>query len=99
MKFKDALKIIYDSEEPPKQPTGYMVSFEVREHGILRSDHFPDKHAGEQLIKTEDEAWELAMRFHKAAGDDYVNIYVTDQDFHPVKNYNEKRMNKWPPWK
>ena len=95
MKLNNALKIIHDYEERQKQPTGYMVSFEVRERSILRSDHFPDKHAGEQLIETEEEAWELAMRFHKAAGNDYVNIYVTDQDFNPVKNYNEKRMNRY----
>jgi len=42
-----------------KGQKGFMVDFEHRTNGMLISGHFPDKHAGEPLIKTEEEAWEL----------------------------------------
>ena len=84
MKFKEALSIIEKSEK------GYMVSFEKREDGILTSDYFPDKHANEDLITDIDVAWSFAERFAKATNDNYVNIYVIDQDFNPVANYDKE---------
>ena len=72
MKLEKALEIIGEKEK------GYMVSFEVSGGGVLRSDHFPDKHAGEPLIETEGEAWELAEKFAKSTGNEVVNIYVID---------------------
>ena len=89
MKFQEALDIINVKEN------GYMVSFEVRERGVLRSDHFPDKHANELLIPTEEEAWNLAERFAKATGSEVVNIYVIDHAFSPVKGYTNKKLKTY----
>jgi len=89
MKFQEALDIIEIKEK------GFMVSFEKREGGILSSDHFPDKLAGEELIPTLDEAWELAERFAKATDDTYVNIYVVDKNFAPVVNYERSILKKY----
>lgn len=94
MKNIEAMKIIDEHETRINEPTGYMVSFERREHGVLRSNYFPDKHAGEPLIKTEEEAWELAERFDNATS--YVNIYVVDQRFVPVDGYKLKELNRYP---
>ena len=55
MLMHEAMSVIFDK---PK-PIGYMVSFERKEGSILASDHFPDKHRGEPLIPTEEEAWRL----------------------------------------
>lgn len=92
MKMKDAMAIIDIAE------SGFMVTFEKVEGesgGILASDHFPDKHAGEPLIKTEHEAWELANRFARATHPDkIVNIYVIEQDFVPVKGYAGKIIRR-----
>jgi len=79
--MQEALNIIETKE------SGFMVHFEKREGGMLSSDYFPDKHAGEELISTLNEAWELAERFAKATNDTYVNIYVIDHDFYPVEAY------------
>jgi hypothetical protein len=89
MKFQEALDIINKKEK------SYMVSFEVRERGFLRSDYFPDKHADELLIPTEEEAWDLAERFAKATGSDVVNIYVIDNTFSPVKGYDKKKLKSY----
>lgn len=86
MKLKEALEIINKNEK------GYMVSFEVRGGGVLRGDHFPDKHAGEPLIETEGEAWELAEKFAKSTGNEVFNIYVIDHNFCPVKGYSNKKF-------
>lgn len=90
MKFEEALKII----NRKRKKEGYMVSFEVKEKGTLRSDHFPDKHAGEPLIKTESEAWLLAAAFAVSSDDNICNIYVVDSDFSPVKNYDSKKLKR-----
>ena len=83
MKYTEALKIINQDTNP-----GYMVSFEWTGGGMLRSDHFPDKHAGEQLIETEREAWEIARKFASKTFGRCVNIYVIRGDnFAPVKSY------------
>ncbi len=86
MKYEEALEIIENKEK------GFMVSFEKRKGGLLISDYFPDKHDGEDLIKTEEEAWDLAERFSKATGDDIVNIYVIDHTFSPVSGYSNKKL-------
>lgn len=89
MKFKEALDIINIKEK------GYMVSFEVRKNGVLGSDYFPDKHANELLIPTEEEAWNLAERFANATGSEVVNLYVIDHTFSPVKGYTNKILKKY----
>lgn len=82
MKYCDALKIINEGF-----PSGFMVSFEWKRDGMLCSDHFPDKHGGEELIETEEEAWKLATSFAAHTKGKCVNIYVIRRDFTPVDGY------------
>lgn len=81
MKYQDAIDLIN------KDDSGYMVHFEWIECQILRGDYFPDKHAGEDLIKSMDDAWDLAKKFAAKTKGKTCNIYVVDQDFKPVVNY------------
>lgn len=69
-----------------------MVSFEHAGDGFLRGDHFPDKHAGEELISTEEEAWRLAEAFAKATYGRCVNIKVVGSDFAPVEGWKERMI-------
>lgn len=82
--MSEAMEIMQD------RPKRYMVSFEYAGDGFLRSDHFPDMHAGEELIQTETEAWELARRFAAKTKGRCVNIFVTDSRFCPVEGYQTK---------
>lgn len=84
MKFKEAMDIINKKENE-----GFMVGFEWVKGG-LRSDHFPDKRAGEDLIKTEVEAWDLAKQFAEKTYSKCVNIYVINANFSPVENYRDQ---------
>lgn len=84
----EAMQIIEREPEPP----GYMVSFERVEGMFLASDHFPDKHQGEPLIPTEEEAWDLAQRFAAKTVGRCVNIYVVAHDFHPVPGYRDRMI-------
>lgn len=88
MKFQDAKDIISGKSNK----IGFMVHFEHVEGGMLKSDYFPDKHAGERLIETEGEAWELARKFAKKTRGKCVNIYVIDEHFSPVKEYKNKEI-------
>ena len=72
---------------------GFMVSFEKLRPPFLDSDHFPDKHAGERLIPTEEEAWEIAVEFAKKTAGRYFNIHVVDGDFSPVAGYRARMLN------
>ena len=82
MKYNEALKIINKDLD-----SGFMVEFEWAHEGMLISDHFPDKCAGEKLLETEEEAWGLARKFaHKTKGR-CINIYVIKSDFRPVEGY------------
>lgn len=87
MKMQDALDIIYE------RPKGYMVSFERCGDGFLKSDHFPDKHAGEDLIPTETEAWIIAKKFAAKMRGRVCNLYVVDSNFSPVTNYIDKQIS------
>ena len=71
---------------------GYMVSFGWVEGSCLRLDFFPDKHAGEDLIPTEEEAWLLAERFAEKTKGRAVNIYVMDATFSPVAGYEDRSI-------
>lgn len=84
MKIKEAKDIIN------KKSTGFMVHFDWRGDGFLKSDHFPDKHAGEELIPTETEAWLLAIKFSKAMKCEICNVYVVDAVFSPVDDHIKK---------
>lgn len=88
MKFEHAMGIINKSE------IGFMVHFEILDGVLLKSDFFPDKYAGEKLIQSEVEAWELARRFAKATNENTVNIYVINDKFLPVTGYEEKTLKK-----
>ena len=85
MKMSKAMEII-----EPKITTGFRVSFEVVEGCMLRSDYFPDHN--ELLIPTEAEAWNLVERFAINTRGRYVNIYVVDSDYKPVKGYDKKMI-------
>lgn len=69
-----------------------MVSFDYVENGMLITGSFPDKHAGENLIETEKEAWELAHKFAAKTRGKYINICVIDSLFKPVDGYKEKEI-------
>ena len=84
MKIEEAKSIINKVEG-----NGYMVTFERAEKGLLYSDHFPDKHAGEELIPTRGEAWTMAAQFAENTKGKYVNIYVVDSGFMPVNGYKD----------
>ncbi len=84
MRMHEALKII---KAPDK---GYMVKFELKNGVMLEGDNFPDNHAGEDLIPTEEEAWALAARFAKKMVGKAVNIFVVDEHFRPVDGYRER---------
>lgn len=88
MKMEKAMSIINSLPEP----RGFMVDFEWLEEGMLRSDHFPDKHAKEPLIEEEKIAWSFAERFAKKMKGQVVNVYVVKQDFTPVTGYKEKMI-------
>lgn len=86
MKMRDALDRIEG------KTTGFMVSFEWYGDGFLRSDHFPDKHSGEKLISSENEAWELCNKFAQAMKGKVCNLYVIDQNFSPVNGYEARKI-------
>jgi len=75
------------------KPRGFMVSFDWYGDGFLTSDHFPDKHAGEKLIRSEHEAWELARDFARATKGRTCNLYVIDSEFKPVNGYRDRKIN------
>ena len=87
MNMATALEIINRDNE------GFMVHFEKVERGMLYGDYFPEKHQGEELIKTEDEAWELAKLFAKKTKGSCINIYVIGSNFKPVPDYNKRTIS------
>ena len=91
MKMQEARDIINNI------PKGFMVSFEEYDGRGLRGNHFPDKHAGESLIPTEEEAWALAKLFADNCPKRYVNIHVIDCKFSSVggDNLRDLKMLKY----
>ncbi len=87
MKIAEARRIM---EEGIDQ--GFMVHFEWVKGSMLHSDYFPDKHAGESLFSSEDEAWEQAGCFAKTTCGRCVNIYVIKQNFTPVRDYKTRMI-------
>lgn len=83
MKYNKVLKII-------NKKAGFMVSFEYIKWGTSYPDHFPDKFAGEKLIKTEKKAWKLAEKFANNTKGIYINIFVVDNNFNPVEGYKDR---------
>lgn len=95
MKLQAALDLIEQGKKYQECPPGFMVNYQHKEGVILCSGHFPDKHGGEPLIPTEDEAWALAEQFAAFAPSDYVNIYVIKGNFVPVENYKERKLREY----
>jgi len=89
--MNDALKII-NNVKP-----GFMVHLEHKEGNFLSGDYFPNKHAGEPLIPTEEEAWTMAAKFAKATVGKAVNIYVVGYDFRPVEGYQKREISNREP--
>jgi hypothetical protein len=81
MKHQEALDIINNSGKSK----GFMISFDRIRGIMIEGHHFPDKHAGEELIETEGEAWELARKFADATFRECINIRVIDHKFRPLK--------------
>lgn len=89
MKMQTAMDLIEG-----KNNKGFMVSFEWKKgNALLMSDYFPDKHSGEPLIRTEEDAWGLAAKFAEAMKGKVVNLYVMKDDFCPVDNYRERLIH------
>lgn len=89
MKMSEARRIIELGRMPPK---GYMVAFWRVNDSNMETDHFPDKHAGEDLIPTEFEAWALAEEFAKATVGTCLDVRVVDNLFHPVSDRRIKNL-------
>lgn len=89
MKMQEAMKIMAGI---PNR-AGFLVHFEHAGGGFLRSDYFPDVRVGEEPIKTEDEAWEMAEQFAARTRRRMVNIYVVHaEDFTPVDRYAARKI-------
>jgi len=78
MKLEVALQIIKGKDK------GYMVRFLRKENKMYTVDTFPDKFAGEELIKTEKEAITLATKFSEETKGVFFNIYVVNYNFQAV---------------
>lgn len=87
MKYAEAMKIIKEGLNP-----GFMVHFDEIQGCCLCGKYFPDKHAGEKLLESEELAWDLARQFAARTYGKYVNIYVIDGDFYPVPGYEKKMI-------
>lgn len=74
------------------RPEGFMVSFEWWGDGGLTSDYFPDRKAGDLLIPTEHEAWELARTFARATKGSTCNLRVVNDQHIPVKDYEKREI-------
>lgn len=84
MKLSEALAIIKG-----KPNLGFMVHCTKKSaSGLLATEYFPDPSFGEELVKTEEEAWILAEEFAAKTKGLYVDIYVVNSHFVPV---DEKR--------
>jgi hypothetical protein len=84
MKLAEAMAVIAG------KPQGYRVHFERVDGGLLISDYFPDR--DEPLIPTEGEAWGLAERFAKNTAGVCVNLYVVDEQWRPVRDYQSRKI-------
>ena len=89
MKMQEALAVIGETTKT----SGYMVHFERLDGRFLVGDYFPDKHAGEPLIETEEEAWKLAKAFASRTRGKCVNLYVTGENFVPVPGYKRQEIS------
>jgi glycosylphosphatidylinositol transamidase (GPIT) subunit GPI8 len=91
MKMSEAKEIIDGEHQSIEKYEGFMVCFDRRENGFLFGEFFPERTAGDELIKSEEEAWSLARDFARKASW-AVNIYVMDHHYQPVDGYKEKMI-------
>ena len=88
MKMKEVANII----EGKEKTDGYMVRFEWYSDGFISSDSFPAEN--EPLIRTEAEAWMLAMKFAQKTVGKCRMIFVADHNGIPVDGFKERMLNK-----
>ena len=89
MKMQEAMRIMGYA---PKLP-GFMVHFTRVNGCMLEGDYFPDVHAGEEPIQTEEQAWQMAAQFAAKTRQRCVNIYVIHRaDFTPVADYAGRQI-------
>lgn len=76
-----------DKAREMTRPQGFLVSWEWRENGLLRSDHTPDTTLDEKPFPTLDEAQGFAGEMARKAPENVVNIKVVRaNDFVPVSD-------------
>lgn len=89
MKMQEAMAVV----EGESNSAGFLVHFEWLNRGVLSGDYFPNIHAGEPPIATEEEAWKLAEKFAVKKRGVCVNLYVVRSDnFTPVPGYRERKI-------
>ena len=86
MKWEEVRAIINKAD----RQYGYRISFEWYGDGFLRSDYFPER--DETLIESENTAWKIAKMFANRMKGKVCNVYVTDQDYMPVREYKNKMI-------
>ena len=71
--------------------TGFLVSFEYRNNGILESGYYPS----DAPFLTENAAWDHAKLFAMYAPSAYVNIYVVNcVTYVPVAGYDAMKLRR-----
>lgn len=100
MKWEEAKKQINDNlgvnPKPELTEKGFMVRFDMHVGGLYYGHYFPDKHLGEELISTEEQAWHVAKLFAAATDESYGDIYVIKgEDFTPVKDYAKRKLKSF----
>ena len=91
MKMEQAMQIIDD--DTLEDEKGFLVCFEQVvgiSRIILMSDYFPEVLQGESPIPTEEQAWELALKFADKMKNRVYNIHVICSDFSRSKLYRDK---------
>lgn len=89
MLLRDAFLIIGE-----QKPRGYRVKFHhlACEGGIKTEDFFPEEK--EQMIATEEQAWELARQFAAKTVGKCVDVHVVTNTWMPVKGLIINNRNK-----
>lgn len=86
MRLREATKIIENKK-------GYRVHFDEPAWFGFCNDYFPN--FDEEPFDDESIAWLMAEKFaEKTLARGFKNIYVVDENYKPVKNYQNKILNK-----
>ena len=73
---------------------GFYVAYDHRVAGGCRSHRLSGPH--ECPFSTEEAAWQWAAAFSRVCPDRFVNIYVVDLHYRPVRRYYERILNHYP---